>query len=190
MQKNEIYKTFDGELAYKVGKLEGYVAGKLTQENGIEYSYDYQTDILYLGENNEISISEAMKNRFLSQKVEYWFHSSEKGKEKKLALINNFNIELIKDDEATVESAIYSLYNNSIEKKYGKAGKVKDAVKSVALALPVIMKRKEVLGIYRADISKNEIFETLRIFYNYVPEDIVFIEYENYAVMFIFGVDD
>lgn len=188
MQKNEIYKTFNGELAYKVGKLEGFVDGKLSQENGIEYPYNYQTDIFYLGENNEISISQAMKDRFLNQKVEYWFHPSDK--EKKLALINDFHINLVKDDNATVESAIYSLYDNCIKKKYGKAGKVKEAVRCVALALPVILKRKNVIGIYRADISKKEVSETLSIFYNYIPEDIVFIEYENYAVMFIFGLDD
>lgn len=81
------------------------------------------------------------------------------------------------------------MYINYGEKTPEASKQVKNSAEFLELEIENILFAGKPKSLYTCDLSVKA-HDTMRMFYNWIVSDVLFVEYEGYLVMLTFGVDD
>ncbi|WP_314713294.1 hypothetical protein [Leptotrichia wadei] len=145
-----------------------------------DVTVDFEFDVFYIGENNEIDFSTAIKNKFSALIPE---------KTRKRKLIYNNTIKEIQNMEISFKK--YNHYSESvdfiIENRNDREYKYyKDFFETIETKY-YINRLGKPLNFYLLEEDKCKNWLYLYEYYTYVTFSIKIIEYKSYMAMFIFG---
>ena len=176
--KKRTSKLYEEENIYNF--LNGAYIGLFKDVEVEDITVDFEFDVFYIGENNEIDFSTAIKNKFSAL-------ISEKTRKRKL--IYNSTIKEIQNMEISFkkcnhysESVDFIIENrNDREYKY-----YKDFFETIETKY-YINRLGKPLNFYLLEEDKCKNCAYLYEYYTYVTFSIKIIEYKSYMAMFIFG---
>ena len=186
--KKRTSKLYEEENIYNF--LNGAYIGLFKDVEVEDITVDFEFDVFYIGENNEIDFSTAIKNKFSALIPE---------KTRKRKLIYNNTIKEIQNMEISFkkcnhysESVDFIIENqNDREYKYYKdffeTIETKYYINGLGKPLYYINRLGKPLNFYLLEEDKCKNCAYLYEYYTYVTFSIKIIEYKSYMAMFIFG---
>ena len=186
--KKRTSKLYEEENIYNF--LNGAYIGLFKDVEVEDVTVDFEFDVFYIGENNEIDFSTAIKNKFSALIPE---------ETRKRKLIYNSTIKEIQNMEISFkkcnhysESVDFIIENrNDREYKYYKdffeTIETKYYINGLGKPLYYINRLGKPLNFYLLEEDKCKNCAYLYEYYTYVTFSIKIIEYKSYMAMFIFG---
>lgn len=186
--KKRTSKLYEEENIYNF--LNGAYIGLFKDVEVEDITVDFEFDVFYIGENNEIDFSTAIKNKFSALIPE---------ETRKRKLIYNSTIKEIQNMEISFkkcnhysESVDFIIENqNDREYKYYKdffeTIETKYYINGLGKPLYYINRLGKPLNFYLLEEDKCKNCAYLYEYYTYVTFSIKIIEYKSYMAMFIFG---
>ena len=178
----EMLEGVEGKTAYLIGVTDGIRDNTINSPNNTTYPYDFDSDVFFIGENNNVDIIDAVKERLIKyQKSE--FCPSYGTSEEQLNKIGNLRFDLIKDDKADFENAILIHYGEK-----DVASNNREVAEEYIRQIGWFFHGK-VLNTYHIAMN-NEVSNALQLHYNWFVFNVTFVEFEKYMLMIIYGCND
>lgn len=175
-----IYNKVNGTEAYLAGIVEVYtecILGKrLGEVSKSGCCISLISDVYGAGENNELSVQQAIKKRIEEKCFDLMFDNGEVDNEVVKKLINEMEIKKIDSDANT---AIEELIKVGIS----NAGELKSDIQQYTTSLEWYLGKP--LNVYSV-IDKGKLFDN----YIYIPFGVIIIEYEEFYMMIGIGTND
>lgn len=164
-----LYRDFNGDEAFLIGNVSGLSDGMLSSilpKYGAVYTDVFKAD--------PSDICEKVKERmrlFLQAQDDACAHA-----------VDNMSFELTKTEDDLMQA---------IAKALGKELSSSDSETIGSLSRFLRIRLGDIKGIYKisGELSEN-VTDAISAFYAYVVFDIIFIEFEGYLVMLVFGSDE
>ena len=186
--KKRTSKLYEEENIYNF--LNGAYIGLFKDVEVEDITVDFEFDVFYIGENNEIDFSTAIKNKFSALIPE---------ETRKRKLIYNSTIKEIQNMEISFKKCNY--YSKSVDfiienqndreykyyKDFFETIETKYYINGLGKPLYYINRLGKPLNFYLLEEDKCKNCAYLYEYYTYVTFSIKIIEYKSYMAMFIFG---
>lgn len=152
---------------------------------GIKYE-EFAADIFYLGENNEITFEEAIKNRLKNT----WYEGSTMGnKDEDAKLIDSSHFEFRTAKETSFSEVLMRMYKNS---EGIDLDKFKSIVEEFTTSIEYYLKKSKAIYDIPSELN-HDIYECGSIissYYTYITFSIALVEYDNYALLLVRGSNE
>lgn len=177
-----IYKMVNGSEAYLAGIVEGNTENYLeaafhSKITNPGYCVTFVSDVYGIGENNELTIQQAIKKRMDEKCFDLFF---DKGDVPEATIVEKINAIKITKLDTDVNTVITNLVKKAVKEEVDKIREnIEDYTKTLEWYLGKPKK------IYMID-DDSGLFSA----YLYILFEIIVIEYDGYAVMLGIGTDD
>ena len=179
MQDMYVYEkdnTYTAFLAGASGALIEMFEGMIPSRAFMQGNY-IESDVFYLGENNEISIENAVKTRFRN----FWYVDTPLTKKQMNSIIDSFSPKLNKIDD-TFEELMRSIVISLMEQGYRDT--IDDYNKLIhEYCSEITYCLGKIRNIYHQDRSGDDHYDLLYSNFGPLVWDVFFIEFDEYALM-------
>lgn len=151
---------------------------------GVEYE-DFESDIFYIGEDNEIKFEEAIKERLKNSLSSECTMGTE---DEFYQLLDKLDFKLKKADESTLSDIIMSMYQN-VE---GDNERIRSAVEGFSEDIKYYLQEPEAIYYLSSDLNK-ELYEcggVISQYYTYIPFSICLVKYDKYIMLMVRGSNE
>lgn len=175
-----IYKKVNGTKAYLAGIVEVYTERCLQEAfkkiPGYGFGYSFTSDVFGLGEDNELTIQQAIRKRIDEKCFDLLFDKEEPTKEQIEMMISGLEITKM---NVSIEDAVKELIKVASE----NADYISDDILEYCRDLEWYLGKP--INVYNVR-DRNDLFTA----YEYLVFGTIFIEYEEFAVMLNIGTSD
>lgn len=175
-----IYNKVNGTEAYLAGIVEVYteifLGARLNKVSKAGFCVSLISDVYGAGENNELSVQQALKKRIEEKCFDLLFDKGDIDNEVIDKLIDKIEIKKLDSD---INSAIEELIKAGISNAY----ELKTDIERYTTSLEWYLGKP--LNVYQI-MDKGKLFDN----YIYIPFGILIVEYEEFYMMIGIGTDD